>query len=82
MAVVKSPSLYLRKFAEFMGTGFAQPNPTSAHITNPTGSKCFTGLSVSLPFIFGVRSPFKCAAKACANSCGTSTNTIASTDAA
>ncbi len=52
----------------FVGTGFAQPNPTIMIINNPIGSICLIGFRVSLPSFCAVGSPYNLADQACPNS--------------
>ncbi len=58
------------KLRGFTGTGFAHPkSPEKKSISVPMGSRCFMGLSVTLPSIFAVGSPSLLATHACAHSC-------------
>ena len=67
IATFKLPHFWSLKLYGFTGTGFAQPkigpcppvanNNKSGTITEPNGSKCFNGFSVSLPAYLAVGSP-------------------------
>ncbi|MBQ2513061.1 MAG: twin-arginine translocation signal domain-containing protein [Clostridia bacterium] len=45
------------KFLALTGTGLAQPKPNSSMKRTPNGSRCFSGLRVSLPRFSAVGSP-------------------------
>ena len=64
-AVSAMPFLGWLKFLVFTGQGFAQPKPTMSIEMKPIGSRCFTGLSVTLPKFLAVGSPSLYAIKAC-----------------
>ncbi len=44
-------------FSRLTGTGLAHPKPTTKSISDPMGSMCLIGLSVSLPSHLAVSSP-------------------------
>ena len=77
MLTINVSLLYFLKFIGFIGTGFAQPNPTSKKPKTPYASICFNGLIVSLPSAFGVESPSLYAENAWANSWRPNAITIA-----
>src|SRR3989344_4411939 len=69
-ATMASPQRWFLKLYGLKGTGFAQPiikpapemERRGGKITEPNGSRCFSGFSVSRPSYFAVESPSQNAA--------------------
>jgi len=68
IATRKRPRNGFSKALISTGTGFAQPKRKISINIKPIGSRCFSGLRVSLPSIFAVGSPSLNAIQAWANS--------------
>ena len=76
IATSNSPHLLFRRLYGLYGTGFAQPKMSPpgrianirGRITEPKGSKCFSGFSVRRPSYFAVVSPKNKAAYPCETS--------------
>jgi len=66
---IKAESLLgLCRLMGLKGTGLPQPNPANKSRTDPTGSRCARGFSVTLPNNLAVSSPKKSATLAWENS--------------